>query len=68
VPYTISELMTQLPANFFRCHRSYCVNLDKITEIAPGLNSTYHVFLPGIPHPVLVSRSNLKAFRERMQL
>ncbi len=68
VPYTISELMAQLPANFFRCHRSYCVNVDKITEIAPGLNSTYHVFLPGIPDPVLVSRGNLKAFRERMQL
>ncbi|WP_420804862.1 hypothetical protein [Salinivibrio socompensis] len=42
--------------------------MDKITEIAPGLNSTYHVFLPGIPDPVLVSRGNLKAFRERMQL
>ncbi|OOE97355.1 DNA-binding response regulator [Salinivibrio sp. MA351] len=68
VPYTISELMTQLPANFFRCHRSYCINLDKITEIEPGLNSTYHVFLPGISDPVLVSRGNLKAFRERMQL
>lgn len=39
---TISEFVSRLPAEgFFRCHRSYCVNINKIREIVPWFNSTY---------------------------
>ncbi|EKO3660078.1 response regulator transcription factor [Vibrio metschnikovii] len=69
VPYPISELCDQLPAqHFFRCHRSYCVNLTRVQEIIPWVNSTYLLHLQGTQTEIPVSRSNLKAFRERMQL
>lgn len=68
-PYTISELIDKLPSqHFFRCHRSYCVNLSRIEEIIPWMNSTYMLKVSEIESNVPVSRSNLKAFRERMQL
>ena len=41
---TISEFVSRLPAEgFFRCHRSYCVNINKIREIVPWFNSTYQI-------------------------
>lgn len=69
MPYSISELMEKLPENqFFRCHRSYCVNLKCIAEIIPWMNSTYMLKLHDIKEKVPVSRGNIKAFREMMHL
>lgn len=60
---TISEFVSRLPAEgFFRCHRSYCVNINKIREIVPWFNSTYLIRLHDLPFEVPVSRSNIKAF------
>lgn len=43
MPMNITEFCNKLPpAHFFRCHRSYCVNLSKIREIEPG--STTPIF------------------------
>ncbi|MFB9136694.1 LytR/AlgR family response regulator transcription factor [Vibrio olivae] len=68
-PYTISELMSKLPSQqFFRCHRSYCVNLSRIEEIIPWMNSTYLLNLHDENDQVPVSRGNIKAFRELMHL
>ncbi|MCW8327855.1 LytTR family DNA-binding domain-containing protein [Photobacterium sp. SDRW27] len=68
-PFTISELMKRLPErDFFRSHRSYCVNINKIQEIVPWLNSTYMLKVFDIDAEIPVSRSNIKAFRELMQL
>lgn len=68
-PVTISELMLRLPANdFFRCHRSYCININDVKEIIPWVNSTYMIKLAHIEQHIPVSRSNLKAFRILMQL
>ncbi|SJL84553.1 LytR/AlgR family response regulator transcription factor [Vibrio palustris] len=69
VPYTISELMDKLPQPpFFRCHRSYCVNLTCIEEIIPWMNSTYMLKLTKSEEKIPVSRSNLKDFRSMMNL
>ncbi|MDO6777101.1 LytTR family DNA-binding domain-containing protein [Shewanella sp. 3_MG-2023] len=69
VPYTITDLMERLPSeSFFRCHRSYCINIDKIREIIPWTNSTYLLKLRDIDGEVLVSRSNIKTFRALMNL
>lgn len=36
MPMNITEFCSKLPAShFFRCHRSFCVNLNKIREIEP---------------------------------
>ncbi|MGF1735993.1 LytR/AlgR family response regulator transcription factor [Photobacterium satsumensis] len=68
-PYTISELMLRLPEDlFFRCHRSYCLNLSKIIQITPGMNSTYIVNVQQGSTEIPVSRSNIKLFRTKMKL
>ncbi|MFH8132984.1 LytR/AlgR family response regulator transcription factor [Pantoea osteomyelitidis] len=65
----ISEFCSRLPeANFFRCHRSYCVNLSKIREIEPWFNNTYILKLRDMDFQVPVSRSKVKEFRQLMRL
>lgn len=52
---------------FMRVHRSYMINLDKISEIEPWFNHTYQVTMEtGLKVPV--SRSYIKAFREKVNL
>ncbi len=69
VPFTMSELINRLPEpRFFRSHRSYCVNIDKIQEIIPWLNCTYQLKVHDISSEIPVSRSNIKAFRALMKL
>ncbi len=66
---SLSEFISRLPTErFFRCHRSYCVNIDKISEIVPWFNSTYLIHLHDLAFEVPVSRSNIKAFRQLMRL
>ncbi|KJF82713.1 LytR/AlgR family response regulator transcription factor [Photobacterium angustum] len=68
-PMAISELVAKLPqSEFFRCHRSYCINLSRVQEIIPWVNSTYMLKLQHHEQQVPVSRSNIKQFRERMKL
>ncbi|URQ59846.1 LytTR family DNA-binding domain-containing protein [Pantoea alhagi] len=65
----ISEFCNRLPeSQFFRCHRSYCVNLNKIREIEPWFNNTYLLRLRDLDFQVPVSRSKVKAFRQLMRL
>lgn len=65
----ISEFCSRLPEPlFFRCHRSYCINLSKIREIEPWFNNTYLVKLRDLDAQVPVSRSKVKAFRQLMRL
>ncbi len=65
----ISEFCSRLPETlFFRCHRSYCVNLSKIREIEPWFNNTYLVKLRDLEAQVPVSRSKARPFRQLMRL
>ncbi|MGG7444685.1 LytR/AlgR family response regulator transcription factor [Kosakonia oryzendophytica] len=69
MPMNITEFCSKLPAaHFFRCHRSYCVNLDKIREIEPWFNNTYILRLRDLEFQVPVSRSKVKEFRQLMAL
>lgn len=69
MPMSISEFHSQLPqALFFRCHRSYSVNLSKIHEIVPWFNQTYLLRLTDLDAEVPVSRSKVKMFRQIMRL
>lgn len=66
---SISEFHTRLPQEqFFRCHRSYLVNLSKIKEIIPWFNNTYLLRLHDLNVEVPVSRSKVKEFRQIMRL
>lgn len=65
----ITEFCSRLPEEtFFRCHRSWCVNLGKIREIEPWFNNTYMLKLRDLDFQVPVSRSKVKEFRQLMRL
>lgn len=64
---SISEFYKKLPKNnFFKSHRSYVVNLEKIVEIIPWFNNTYMVKLQGIDEEIPVSRNNINDFKHLM--
>lgn len=66
---SISEFYERLPKDiFFRCHRSYLVNTEKIKEIVPWFNNTYLLRLSEIDAEIPVSRSKSKEFRQLMRL
>lgn len=68
-PGSISTFEQQLPADtFFRCHRSYIVNTEKIHEILPWFHNTYLVKMKGLGEQIPVSRSKAKEFRQIMRL
>lgn len=60
------EILT--PYNFFRCHRSYLINLEDITEVIPWFNNTYAVKIAHYEEPIPVSRRNIKTFKEILNL
>lgn len=69
VSVSITEFYNSLPKDkFFRCHRSYIVNITKIREIIPWFNNTYNLRLQDIDYEIPVSRSNLKEFKQLMNI
>lgn len=69
VGMSITEFYNSLPKDkFFRSHRSYIVNINKIREIIPWFNNTYNLRLQDIDYEVPVSRSNLKEFKQLMNI
>jgi two-component system, LytTR family, response regulator len=67
VSSSISDFYKKLPQNlFFKSHRSYIVNLDKITEIIPWFNNTYMLKLQDIESEIPVSRQNISVFKQLM--
>ncbi|CAM4177933.1 LytR/AlgR family response regulator transcription factor [Vibrio neonatus] len=68
-PMMLSEFVEKVDnAKFFKAHRSYWVNLEKIEEITPWHSGTYRLKCKGVATQIPVSRSNIKEFRERMGL
>ncbi|RBP66743.1 LytTR family two component transcriptional regulator [Alkalibaculum bacchi] len=62
--YSIQELEKKLSdKGFFRTHRSFLVNLNKIKEISPWFNGSYMALLDGYDGEVPISRNNVKAFK-----
>ncbi|WP_294704104.1 LytTR family DNA-binding domain-containing protein [uncultured Fusobacterium sp.] len=58
-----------LPKNkFYRTHRSYIVNLDKIREIEPWFNGTYILKIENTKAKIPVSRNNIKEFKELLSI
>ncbi|WWO99459.1 MAG: LytTR family DNA-binding domain-containing protein [Candidatus Dasytiphilus stammeri] len=69
MPVSITRFCQQLQSSeFFRCHRSYCVNLTHIREIEPWFNQTYLLQLREQNFRVPVSRSKVKEFRHLMRI
>jgi two-component system response regulator LytT len=50
--------------SFFRCHRSYIVNIDKIERITPWFNGAYNLKLKDLKENIPVSRNSTKKLKE----
>ncbi|MEG1255365.1 LytTR family DNA-binding domain-containing protein [Clostridium sp.] len=67
VSCSISEFYKKLPKEFFyRSHRSYIINTDKITEIIPWFNNTFMLKIQGEEVDIPVSRNNIIEFKQIM--
>ena len=64
----ISSLSKKLPANFYKCHRSYIVNTSLITVIDPWFNNTYMLSLKNCTVKIPVSKSHIKDFNVLMRI
>jgi DNA-binding LytR/AlgR family response regulator len=49
--------------NFFRCHRSYIINIDYVEKITPWFNGAYNIKLRSSNENIPVSRNYIKEFR-----
>ncbi|MCX7749038.1 MAG: LytTR family DNA-binding domain-containing protein [Clostridia bacterium] len=53
---------------FFRCHRSYLVNMDKVEEIIPTIQNTYVLKLKGINDEIPISRRCFNNLKELLDI
>ncbi|MBU3158738.1 response regulator transcription factor [Clostridium frigoris] len=66
---SLSEVYKKLPKEiFFRSHRSYIINCDKITEIIPWFNNTFMLKMLGEKEDIPVSRTNIIEFKKIMSI
>ncbi len=61
----LSEIEELLPEkDFFKCHRSYIININSIESVIPWFNRTYRIKLKGIEEEIPVSRSQTNKLKE----
>jgi len=67
---TLEELMTSLDQSiFWRAHRSFLVNINRIKEVVPWFKSSYQVRMDDRKHTEIpVSRAQTKRLRELFRL
>ena len=67
---TIEELQSTLdPASFWRVHRSYLVNINKIKEVVPWFKSSYQLRMDDKKRTEIpVSRAQTRRLRELLKL
>ena len=54
--------------SFFRCHKSYLVNFDKVEKISPMFNNTYLLKMKDYVHEIPVSRQKAKQLSQILGL
>jgi len=65
----LSEIEKRLrDETFFRCHRSYIVNLSYILNIEPWFNRTYQVELEYVEEKIPISRNYVQHFKDLMNI
>lgn len=67
--YTIRETLDSMENKlnnfgFFRCHRSYIINLRYVNKISPMFNNNFVLKQEGIPNEIPVSRNQIKNLKK----
>ncbi|RNA67034.1 LytR/AlgR family response regulator transcription factor [Alteribacter keqinensis] len=66
---TLRELEEKLAAHsFFRTHKGYLVNLERVESLTPWLNGAYQVKMRGGTGDIPVSRNYVKELRQKLEL
>ncbi|MDF2569767.1 MAG: lytR 1 [Sporomusa sp.] len=61
----LQDLQSRLDERlFFRTHRAYLVNIEKIREIIPWFNGTYNLILEGLDREIPVSRQQVSKLKK----
>ncbi|MFC5448538.1 LytR/AlgR family response regulator transcription factor [Paenibacillus aestuarii] len=70
VSYTLTELEMKLePYGFFRCHKSYLVNLAAISEMKSWVNGAYNLMMEDAARSSIpVSRNYVKQLRLKLEI
>ena len=68
--YVLSETLAETEARldpevFFRCHKSYIINLRRIRNITPSGRWTYIVQLDGTDHDALITHERYEELEKR---
>lgn len=64
---TLSYFEEKLTAsNFYRCHKSYLINLNKITKLTPTIGYSWEAFLTDCDQAIPVSRYRASHLKELM--
>lgn len=53
--------------NFFRCQKSYLINLDKIERLISSIGYTYYAILPNCDKKIPISRNRLNLLKQLLQ-
>lgn len=65
---SLSEMEEKLPKDvFFRCHKSYIINLNQIRDITPYGRWTYVVRLEGTQHDALITHEKYEELEKMFQ-
>lgn len=65
---TLSEMEEKLPSDvFFRCHKSYIINLHHIKDITPYGRWTYVIRLEGTQHDALITHEKYEELERMFQ-
>ncbi|NME36737.1 MULTISPECIES: LytTR family DNA-binding domain-containing protein [Fusobacterium] len=67
--YTTKQKISKLEEvlsnkKFFKSHRAYLVNIDKIRELEAWFSGGYLIKLEDVPNKIPLSRNRIKAFKE----
>lgn len=63
--YNLTELIAS-NNNFFRCHKSFIININKISNINKFNNKTYNINFKDIKDKAYITQKNLKILTEKI--